>query len=143
MKISNDSIGDRTRDLPTCSAVPQLTGATVWPQPKKKTLVVTFSGQFLFYTVRYTSYTGKVIAVRDKKRQESCIAFVDTATNGEHINIKGRRKSVSGRPFAWDSPLDSCSRSSNGRPITKHTICGCNKRAILGITNTIHELWKQ
>ena len=33
MKNSNDTIGNRTRDLPACSAVPQPTAPTSIPQP--------------------------------------------------------------------------------------------------------------
>jgi len=112
---------------------------------------MTFSGTFLFYTVRYTSDMVKVIGQghsgSDKTTEDTlhniCWHSDREMVKQEHIDIKGRQKSVNGRALAWDSPLDSCSHSSNGTPITKHTICRCNNRAIFGITNTIHELWKR
>ena len=39
MKNSNDTIGNRTRDLPDCSAVPQLNVATAYPTQNNVTKI--------------------------------------------------------------------------------------------------------
>jgi len=38
MKNANDTIGNRTRDLPACSEVPQLTAPSSAPPPKKEAM---------------------------------------------------------------------------------------------------------
>jgi len=61
MKKSNDTIGNRTRDLPACSAVPQ---PTVLPRTPKVTLLLTdylekgkkITGEYYYYYYYYSNF---------------------------------------------------------------------------------------
>ena len=53
MKNSNDTIGNRTRDLPTCSAVPQPTALPRAP-PQRRIIFLNFLSSLLIVRVNNT-----------------------------------------------------------------------------------------
>ena len=70
MKNSNDTIGNRTRDLSTCSAVPQTTApprATAYGLGNGK-IVVRFQQHILLY---YTAFRPDLEATRSSKQPKS------------------------------------------------------------------------
>ena len=61
MKKSNDIIGNRTRDLPVCSAVPQPTAP---PRPPSIPLVETNFGHFEHYQDNATQNLIRLVTYR-------------------------------------------------------------------------------
>jgi hypothetical protein len=61
MKNSNDTIGNRTSDLPVCSAVPQPTAPPRAPG-------VNMRSMFIAYSIIMPHVTRTAVAVKKKKR---------------------------------------------------------------------------
>ena len=67
MKNSNDTIGNRTRDLPACSAVPQPTAPPRAPEISKMTFKKSFQSMFLDALLRiYMKSERKYERLRSK-----------------------------------------------------------------------------
>ena len=91
MKNSNDNIGNRTRDLLTCSAVPQPT-APPW-SPMQRNKLSNWPNKLFFCTLRYTdqhSITAANFTFQDKQNNtfySVIILKLFTCYSVQHITV--------------------------------------------------------
>jgi hypothetical protein len=72
MKNSNDTIGNRTRNLPTCSAVPQPTTSPRAPGSIGNVLLLCHAGYFYAQTRRFLYSILKSITTQDNIEDSRC-----------------------------------------------------------------------